>query len=565
MFNFRARYLNNLFNIIQKVSIAILAIPNIILFFLNIFQIVKVIPDYLYIDVNNPFMRLLTNTLFFGSIGISLSFIFLFFGLFFKVKCLKIYSKECLEIINETSLPNKSPKVLYVYTTHNDLIESRVLQNRQQTYKNFEVWVSDGSSSNEWREKIKKFCSENNINLFQLGPEGSKNKSDNLNQFLKQHKGDYDYLLIGDADEVFHPNFVEYAMKIFCSNKIKNLSYITPLNINYRSKGIYPNTTRILESHILYWEMISRTFTQSNIPHLAGQSCLISRKSLVECNKVEKFDEGNLEDWYLESIMVENLNCGIILPCTPCYFEPDVNVRAHFSRIMRVSDWIIRWWKVRRKEIIKNYNEKYSSWYRMYFIHLIRPLLIFFSLSLIILFSWILSNYWDFAFKDNILFWVFVGLLGTLSLLTLTIKAFLVVKMNFNLMDNLLFPFVFLMWSFVGNIEVFIHWFKSLFLGRYSSFGGSGTSRFLRTKNKIIKWWLWFIFLSIVIVTFNSLIFVLMDWWNVKWLIIIFNVYVGVAWLGCISYLILWYINFIPYNSSFKREDWIECKNVFEW
>lgn len=565
MFNFRARYLNNLFNIIQKVSIAILAIPNIILFFLNIFQIVKVIPDYLYIDVNNPFMRLLTNTLFFGSIGISLSFIFLFFGLFFKVKCLKIYSNECLEIINQTKLPDKLPKVLYVYTTHNDLIQSRVLQNSKQTYKNFEVWVSDGSSSNEWREKIKKFCSENNINLFQLGPEGSKNKADNLNQFLKQHKGDYDYLLIGDADEVFHPNFVEYAMKFFCSNKIKNLSYVTPLNINYRSKGIYPNATRILESHIFYWEMISRTFTQSNLPPLAGQSCLISRKSLVECNKIEKFDEGNLEDWYLESIMIENLNCGIMLPCTPCYFEPDVNVRVHFNRLMRLSDWIIRWWKVRRKDIIKNYNEKYSGWYKMYFFYLIGPLSILFSLSILSLLIWIFSNYWNYAFKDNILFWVFVGLSASSIFTMLIIRTILVAKINFNLIDNLLFPFVFIMWSFVGNIELFIHWFKSMFLGKYSSFGGSGNSRFLKTKSKTIKWWIWFVLLSIAIVIFNSLIFILSDWWNIKWLIIIFNVFIGTVWLGCVSYLILWYINFIPYNSSFNREDWIECKNVFEW
>ena len=110
------------------------------------------------------------------------------------------------------------------------------------------------------------------------------------------HKEDYDYLLIGDADEVFNKNFVEYAIKIFCSNKLKNLSYVSPLNINYRSKGIYPNTTRILETNAFYWQMFGRNFSDKHLPPLSGQSCLISRKSLIDCNKSESFDNGNLED-----------------------------------------------------------------------------------------------------------------------------------------------------------------------------------------------------------------------------------------------------------------------------
>ena len=39
---------------------------------------------------------------------------------------------------------------------------------------------------------------------------------------------------------------------MFISNRIKNLAYITPLNINYRSKGIYPNTIRIIETTAFY-------------------------------------------------------------------------------------------------------------------------------------------------------------------------------------------------------------------------------------------------------------------------------------------------------------------------
>jgi hypothetical protein len=46
---------------------------------------------------------------------------------------------ETLYIINTAKLPDKLPKVVYVYTTHNDFLPGRVLQNAKQTYKNFEI------------------------------------------------------------------------------------------------------------------------------------------------------------------------------------------------------------------------------------------------------------------------------------------------------------------------------------------------------------------------------------------------------------------------------------------
>ncbi len=567
MFNSQARYLYNLFKIIFRVITLLISLPLLILFFLNIFEISRIIPPNLYLDINNPWMRLLTNTLFFGTLWSALGFLYLISEIILKKKCMKLYANECKEIIDSTVLPKNPPKVLYIYTTHNDLIESRVLQNMKQSYKNFEVWVSDGSSDKEWRKKIKDFCNKNKINLYQLESKASKNKADNINQFLKNYKGDYDYLLIGDADEVFHENFVEYSIKIFLSNKIKNLSYIAPLNINYRSKGIYPNTTRLLETFIFYWILFARCFTQSSIPPLSGQSCLISKQSLIECNQEEKFDDGNLEDWYLESEMVEKINYGIMLPNAPCYFEPDVNVKAHFNRIMRINDWRIRWWKIRPKNIIKNYSEKYSNWYQTYLTHLTTPIIIFLSLFIFSITVWLISNYWDYAFKNNTLFWISVGTNVGLGLILLTINLTLnfviTKKLIFNFWDNLLFPFIFILWSFASNIKVCIHWFNSLFLGKYSQFGGSGKSRFFKGKSGMHKWWISLFIFSLILLSFNLPMFLLTDWEKFRLLIIIFNVYIGSLWLGIFSYLILWYINFIPYNSSFKREDWIKTKKCF--
>jgi hypothetical protein len=50
-----------------------------------------------------------------------------------------LYVKEMLTIVHTAKLPKKCPKVVYVYTTHNDFLPTRLLQNINQTYKNFEV------------------------------------------------------------------------------------------------------------------------------------------------------------------------------------------------------------------------------------------------------------------------------------------------------------------------------------------------------------------------------------------------------------------------------------------
>ena len=89
MFNSRARYLKNIYNLVSKISLVILSLVfsnNIynlvskiflvilslvfsILYIFNILGIINIIPDYLYIDKNNHWTVLLTNTLFFGLIS----------------------------------------------------------------------------------------------------------------------------------------------------------------------------------------------------------------------------------------------------------------------------------------------------------------------------------------------------------------------------------------------------------------------------------------------------------------------------------------------------------------
>lgn len=565
MFECKPRYFFNFFLLVKRMILIPIQIIFFVLFVLNIFEILTIIPKNLYLNYNSPWMRLLTNFLFFGLIIGVIHFPFFLAEKILRIKHFKIYNNDCLKAINEAKLPKKLPKVLYIYTTHNDLLESRVIQNSKQTYQNLEVWVSDGSDKEEWKNKIKDFCNKNKINLFSLPLSGSKNKAHNINTFLKNYKGDYDFLMIGDADEVFHPNFVDHAVKMFYSDKVRNLAYVVPLNISYKSKGIISNTLRLIES-ISSFKCTKKSYSYSLLPDLAGQSALISRKYLIQCNKKEALDEGNLEDWYLESSIVENELFGIFLTSTPCCFEPDVSIKASISRIMRIVDWRIRWWKIRPKKIAKNFSGKYLYWYRETKIPLLRPFYFFIILFVLATSIWVFSNWWSYAFYKNNLFWIFIGFYSFCFIVYLAISIYSYRKLLFDFWVVFLLPLSITFIAFSFFIYTIIHWFKTMFLGKYSQFGGSGESRFSKkVKKPSTKWWIYFFIFSIIIVSFNVLMFTQTNWITLKWIVIYFNVFLGAIWFSCFSLLACWYINLIPYNKSFERNQFIDCKNTNDW
>ena len=153
------------------------------------------------------------------SIG-AISFIVIFLRIILKWKVRKMYVYECISIIVNTKLPDKLPKVVYVYTTHDDFMPTRMLQNMQQTYTNIEYWISDGSELAGTKKTIDDFVKKHkNVHLYRM-KRPSKNKADNLNSFLANHKSNFDYLMISDADVAIQKDFVDKSLKFFyCNNQ----------------------------------------------------------------------------------------------------------------------------------------------------------------------------------------------------------------------------------------------------------------------------------------------------------------------------------------------------------
>ncbi|WP_406602456.1 glycosyltransferase [Metamycoplasma sualvi] len=141
--------------------------------------------------------------------------------------------KEVNEIQTTTKLPSNLPKVVYVYTTHNDFWEEIMLHNMQQTYQNIEYWISDGSSDKEKIKEIKAFCKKYNVNYHSL-KRPSVNKADNLNHFLKYAKVNFDYLLIADFDVIIDKNFVKKLPKQLpiIKKRKRQINYVKYINIS---------------------------------------------------------------------------------------------------------------------------------------------------------------------------------------------------------------------------------------------------------------------------------------------------------------------------------------------
>lgn len=561
MFNTKAKALFTLFYLFQKISYIIFGIIYTVLITLQSSGIIHIIPNYLFKegqDVFNTFV----NLFFWGSIIVSNLVLMSIIKNSIKFISIKLYVRECYSIINNTKITKKAPKVVYVYTVHNDLIEARILENMKQTYKNFEVWISDGSSKKEYQKYVRKFAQKHNINLMQMPLPGSKHKADNLNYFLENYKGQFDYLLIGDCDEAINHNFVEHAVKIYLANKNNKIGFISSLSYCYRSKGLFTNALRFVEGIYIFDFFMGRSFQRNHTSSLTSQVCLLS-KELLNANG-GKFNDVPLEDWFLETSSVENNFFGILLPTAICYHEFDTSIIAYNKRNCRVYSWMIYWWKHYLWNKLLKFNFKYTAWYMFFFIYiLLLPIVIvvLFAISALLYFVF---TYWSIALSGNIMLYIMLGMIGLLVIVNLIYPLAILSIVQDNLLDAFLFiPFI-IVWFFPMIGSLMKTWIQSMLLGRYMSFGGSGATRTNKKPNKypLKSSWLWLIVIMLSIICFNSCSFLLLNQKQFLPLNIVFNVYFGFMFLCTFNYILLYHLNFIPLNKNFNRNQAIKFNNA---
>ena len=130
MLYLNTRYKFTRINFIKKfINYFVVGIVSIVFIFLNIFAFLNKKDST---EILNIFAYSLIPAFCLGIFNVLVSFLT-------NKHLRKMFVNECLEIVNFTKMPNKLPKVVYVYTTHNDFMPGRLLQNMKQSYKNFEV------------------------------------------------------------------------------------------------------------------------------------------------------------------------------------------------------------------------------------------------------------------------------------------------------------------------------------------------------------------------------------------------------------------------------------------
>ncbi|MBD5423227.1 MAG: glycosyltransferase family 2 protein [Mycoplasma sp.] len=461
---------------------------------------------------------------------------------------------EFLDIANNTKLPKKLPKVIYVYTTKNDFMPARLLQNMQQSYKNIEYWISVGGKNDINIEKIKKFAKENNVNLFVMD-RPSNNKADNLNSFLKYNKSKFDYLLIGDADVAFDKNFVETSLKFFYSDKAIRLGYVSSTLMNYRGNNAFTNAILAYENERFIIRDQNSNYYFNFSANLYSSCCLISRKMLEEMNY--EFPDSNLEDQYTEKFANKNAWVGIISPLSIAMQSFDKDIWANLNRISRVFTWGIKYQKT---QFFNKYSVRYSNTNKKHFQDLFLGFIFIFGFIMTTILVW-----WFFINYKNI----FTGVFQIVTLSSFIINGLLILisrgillkhlSENDGIKISILVPF----YNIVLMINLFKYWFEALFLSRYKTF--LKTEKF-NVKNKtIILWIQLFVFLSILI-SGNCVLFVYKTY-NINngwiYLIIFFNFVFLFAFLYCLSFLVLIWAGKIRSNYEYSDDNFVYCTNNF--
>lgn len=477
----------------------------------------------------------------------------------FSLHLRKLTICEIKNIIANVVLPKKLPKVVYVYTTKNDFMESRLAQNMQQTYKNIEYWISVGGQNDKNIEKIKSFAKRNNINLYIMDRD-STSKADNLNHFLKYSNVQFDYLLIGDADCAFNPNFVDHAIKLFVSPNGKFLGYVSSAVMNYRGNNCFTNSIMHFENEKFLIKELSSNYLPNLSPNLYSSCCLISQKMLAETNNL--FPESNLEDWYLEKYANKNMWQGIILPHIITMQSFDKSIYANLNRISRLFTWGIKYQKEQsfkdyRVKYYKNNNKDFFSLFIGFFF-----ILGFFIGTLIIyyLVLQLKNNPQDFLNNPFLLIYISTILINII--LIVATKAFYLRKLNKH--DGIKRILFFINYAIVLATTLFKEWFLSVFFSKYKMFIRKDAIQ----QNKKVS-------LNIITLVITSALLALINWLFFGLNIIDFNnngfIYLNVlinAILGYIilyaySFLVLVTIGHIKSNKNYDENNFVYCNNNF--
>jgi cellulose synthase/poly-beta-1,6-N-acetylglucosamine synthase-like glycosyltransferase len=163
-----------------------------------------------------------------------------------------------------------SPRVVMVYCTFNDFSADSLARSAVQDYDNYEVVILDDSTKAEYRDEIDRFAAEHKMTVVRRADRDGF-KAGNLNNYLR--RGNYEYFVILDSDEVTPPNFINRCLDYF--DHYGNVGIVQANHIATRNRNHFMELFAIgVDSHWIAYQSVK---DRHGFLSLLGHGAMLSR------------------------------------------------------------------------------------------------------------------------------------------------------------------------------------------------------------------------------------------------------------------------------------------------
>lgn len=251
-------------------------------------------------SASNDVLKLIASLICLGVFCVSTFFAFFMSTREFLINFIFICKRKKLlaqhKKILETTLP-EIPKVVLLYCIYNEFCVEAITTSMKQNYSNYELVILDDSNKPEVKKIVDEFAAKNNVRVIRRDNRQGF-KAGALNNYLKNHQEEYDYIVVLDSDEKLPQNYIENSLKYFYNNK--NLAALQSAHTAYKPQNLFQ-----------YFEgMFVKTDTLITMPSklefgfalLMGHGMMVSKKALVD---VDFFPELIVEDFALTLKLLE--------------------------------------------------------------------------------------------------------------------------------------------------------------------------------------------------------------------------------------------------------------------
>ena len=214
-------------------------------------------------------------------------------------------------MINNLDNSTLKPKITVGLIVYNgeEFIANAIESLIRQTYKNFEVIISDNHSNDKTEEICKKFCKFDN-RLKYIKQEYNKGMLENHNFVLEKANGDY--FIWMSHDDIFQPEFFSTCLKEFQKDKKLTSVFTSFCFIDIKNNVLKSNVLLDFESNTIcgqlhkYWNISSLPLQES--PIWASRDVMMY--SLTKTNIIK--NKFKLKNWSWPSNKVVTCHAHLI-------------------------------------------------------------------------------------------------------------------------------------------------------------------------------------------------------------------------------------------------------------